>query len=248
MARLSDIKTKDLVRVLVVGEPGTGKTIFAAGFPLPIKYLDFDNKISSAARYYASDKERLEGIDVTNLSAALNDDPINEFMKIVGELSQYQKQGTYPFRTLVIDSITTFSAACLQHIVKTNPGINRVKSAQGVQPGMQDFGILKREFQRLISGLLTLDMNVVMLGHVSIDKDENTGELLRGVQMDGSFAQQLPIYFEEVYRSYIDDKGKHVLQTKSDSKFKCRSQIPGLPAVIPTNYDELIKPKVTNGL
>ena len=141
-----------------------------------------------------------KGIEVVNLSAALSENPINALMKHVADLGEQQKKGNYPYRTLVVDSVTTFSAACLQHIVRTNPGIKRVITAQGQQPGMQDYGILKREFQRLIPGLLTLDMNVVMLGHVSVEKDEHTGEILRGVQMDGSFSQQLPIYFEEVYR------------------------------------------------
>lgn len=243
--RLNEVTTNNLVKVLVYGEPGGGKTVFAAGFPGPILYLDFDNKISSAARFYAAEEERLKQIEVKNLSSALTANPIQEMEKIIAELIEQQKKSTYLYKTLVLDSVTTFSAACLGHIVKTNPGIKRVITAQGQQPGMQDFGILKREFQRLIPGLLTLDMNVVMLGHISIQKDELTGELIRGVLMDGSFADQLPIYFEEVYRAYVTEvqggKREFYAQTQSDNKFKCRSQIPGLPPIIPLKYEELTK-------
>jgi hypothetical protein len=245
MARLNELKTVDFVKVLVYGEPGGGKTVFSTGFPGPILYFDFDNKVSSAARFYRNDLERLKQIEVVQLGSTLHESPINELQKRVNELARMQKAGEYPYKTLVIDSITTFSSACLSHIVQTNPGIKRVITAQGQQPGMQDFGILKREFQRLIPGLLTLEMNVVMLGHISITKDEFSGELIRGVLMDGSFAEQLPIYFEEVYRAYVTEvqggKREFFAQTQSDGKFKCRSQIPGLPSVIPLKYEELSK-------
>lgn len=240
--KLSEMTTHRLLKALVYGEPGSGKTCFAASLPGPVLYFDFDNKVSSAARYYVNNKSLLNNIEVVNLSSILHDSPINEMNKRVTELANMQKKGEYPFKTLVLDSITTFSSACLAHIVRTNPGIKRVATAQGNQPGMQDFGILKREFQRLIPGLLTLEMNVIMLGHVSVDKDENSGEIIRGVSMDGSFAQQLPIYFEEVWRSFVDDKGIYRLQTKSDSKFgKLRSQIPGLSSPCEMKYDEIAK-------
>ena len=243
--KLNEMTTTELIKILVYGDAGAGKTVFAAGAPYPILYCDFDGKISSAARFYASDTERVSNIEVVSLTPQMQDDPMTEFNRQISALIKMQKEKNYPFKTLVIDSITTFSSAVLHHIVKTNPGIKRVITKQGEQPGMQDYGILKREFQRLIPGLLTLDMNVIMLGHVSVEKDETTGEIIRSVLMDGSFAQQLPIYFEEVYRAYVEEKNgvrSYLAQTRPDSKFsKLRSQIPGLPPVIPLKWEELGK-------
>ena len=161
--------------------------------------------------------------------------------KIIREELIPLQSGVAKYKTLVVDSITTFSSAALQHIVKTNPGIKRVPSAQGVQPCMQDFGILKREFARLIPGLLSLPMNVIMCGHIKIDKSDITGEVLRGPMMDGSFGQELPIYFEEVYRTYVKD-GKYLAQTKPDMYYDfCRSQIPRLPNPVELKYENLVK-------
>ena len=80
-----------------------------------------------------------------------------------------------------------------------------------------------------------------MLGHISTEKDEATGEIIRGPLMDGSFAQQLPIYFKEVWRSYVDEKNQHWAQTKADAKYNCRSQIPGLSNPLSLRYAELEK-------
>ena len=231
MPMLSEIKTEGHIKLLAFGNSGAGKTCFAAGFPTPMLYLDFDGKVDSAALFHKQDKERLAAIDVRMLHGNLTGiSPINELEKIITtELIPQERAGELKFKTLVLDSLTTFSAQVLRHIVDTNPGINRATTKQGKQPGLQDYGILKREFAKLIPGLLSLPCNVVMLGHISTEKDEMTGELIRGPLMDGGFAKELPIYFKEVHRAFVDEKGKHVLQTKADSKYSCRSQIPGLP-------------------
>lgn len=241
--KLSEIKSSEHLKVLICGSPGTGKTCFAAGLPYPILYLDFDGKVDSAAAWYAQDKDRLDNIDVRDMSKKLADvDPIREMKEIIEkELIPQQRTGEGKFKTLVIDSVTTFSSAVLQHIVKTNPGVKRPTSAQGVQPAMPDYGILKREFMKLIPGLLSLPMNVVMLGHIKVDKDELTGEIIRGPLMDGSFSQELPIYFKEVYRSFVKD-GKVMAQTQNDLYYSfCRSQIPKLPNPVELKYENLIR-------
>ncbi len=243
MPLLSELETTEFKKILFVGPPGSGKSCAAIGFPYPILALDFDNKMNSAALWYNEDKERLQNVDVRQLGKRLDgDDMIAELNKIVrDELIPQQKSGQMKYKTLVIDSATTFSAAVLNHIVKTNPGTKRVASAQGVQPGMQDYGVLRREFARLIPGLLSLPMNVVMTAHVKTERSELTGEILRSPVMDGSFAQELPVYFEEVYRVYMKD-GKPWAQTKSDQYYDfCRSQIPRLPNPVPLAYENLIK-------
>ncbi len=245
MPSLAEVKTESNLKILAFGNSGAGKTCFAAGFPAPILYLDFDGKVDSAAEFYKSDVERLKAIDVRNLQQKLmmnpTANPIVELMGIINkELIPGAKAGL-PFKTLVLDSITTFSSLVLNHIILTNPGIKRTVSAQGSQPCLQDYGILKREFAKLIPGLLSLQCNVVMLGHISTEKDETTGELIRGPLMDGSFAKELPIYFKECWRIYVNDKGEHLAQTKSDARYSCRSQIPGLPNPLPLKYTELEK-------
>ena len=229
---LNEYNTTTTQKVLLEGDSGIGKTCLAATFPGKKLVFDFDAKIDSAANFlrHRGLTDLLNETEVEDFPPQLAVSPIDKLMKIINErLIPQQRTGTMEFQTLILDSITTFSAATLAHIVKTNPGIKRNETKQGAQPGLQDYGILRREFQRLIPGLLSLPCNVIMIAHIAVEKDEATGQIFRHAMMDGSFARELPIYFKEVWRMYVKD-GKRMLQTQSDHMFNCRSQIPALPA------------------
>lgn len=242
--KLSELAaTDEYLKVLLSGAPGSGKTCAAMGFPYPTLVLAFEPKVNSAARWYANDKERLESIDVRTLWKDLGDyDPIEELLSIINkELIPQQKAGKMNYKTLIIDSMSTFSAALLGHIVKTNPGVKRSVSKQGVQPCQIDYGILKREFQKLIPGLLSLPMNVVMVAHIKTDRSELTGEILRIPYLDGSYGEKLAEVFDESYYVYMQE-GKVMARSKNDNDFKfCRSQIPKLPNPVELKYENLVR-------
>lgn len=245
MPTLADIKTGGNLKVLTIGAPGAGKTCFAASFPGPMLYLDFDNKVDSAALFYKDKPELLANVEVRQLSSTLIQSPLDELTKIINnELIPQQRAGEMKFKTLVLDSISAFSAATLAHIIKTNPGIKGVETAQGRIPAQTHYGVLLREFKRLIPGLLTLPCNVVMCAHLDTYKDETTGVIVRTASMDGSYSQRLPEAFKEVWFMHVDDKGQRWAQTQADSKFGClRSQLPGLPKEfnITDGYQALVK-------
>ena len=245
--KLSEVASNNQFRkLLIYGDPGTGKSCFAIGFPKPMLVLDFDGKINSAAEFYRGEPW-LDDVDVRVMLPAIEDlsvikalgkddyDPIDEFISITQELRKQIKDKNLKYKTIVIDSMTTLSNACVKHIIKTNPGIKR---ARPDQPGLEDYGILKREFLRFIPGLLSLPMNVVVTGHIREDKDEVTGAISRNCNTDGSFGKDMPIYFEEVYRSFVKD-GKYLAQTQADYKYACRSQIRGLPKEINLAYESI---------
>ena len=67
-----------------------------------------------------------------------------------------------------------------------------------------------------------------MTAHIDVKKDDLTGEITRGPVMDGSFAQELGVYFKEVWVLGVE-KEKRLAQTQTNYKYACRSQIKGLP-------------------
>jgi len=244
MITLGDIKTEGNTKVLLIGAPGAGKTCLAASFPGPILFLDFDNKVDSAALFYKNNPELLANVEVRQLSTSFIADPIAEFNKIVGnELIPQLKTGM-KYKTIVLDSISAFSHLALMHILNTNPGVKGVQTAQGKMTDQTHYGILLREFKRLIPGLLTLPCNIVMCAHVDTYKDVSTGVIIREAAMDGSYSSKLPQAFKEVWYVYRDNKGQRWAQTGADLRFEClRSQIPGLPnpLCIDGGYAELAK-------
>jgi len=239
--KLTELKNTNKIKVLVYGESGSGKTCFGAGFPTPLWVADFDGKVSSAARYHTA--ERISGIEYESYRAGIkDDDPIKRFESELIRLEDASRDGSFKYKTIMIDSVTTYADSLITYVVETNPGTTRYKA--GV-PVMQDYLMLGLKFKNHIQRLLALDCNVVMVGHIQEVQNEKTKEITNMTLLPGKLAKWMPIVFEEVYRSYVDKKpGKnrvYMLQTQSDYKYNCRSQIPGLPENVLMDYSELIK-------
>ena len=230
--KLGQVKTEGNFKLLVIGEPGAGKTVLAASFPGPLLYLDFDGKVDSAALFYKGNEEILNGVDVRDLTPKAGFDPIVELQKIYEkELIPGEQSGNFPFKTIVIDSISAFSTAALRHIIETNPGIQGVQTKQGKIPSPSHYGILLREFQKLIPSLLSAPCNVVMCAHTDTYKNE-TGVIIKAPMMDGSFSGKIAQYFKEIWNLHVDEKGRRIARTQAEPKFECLQTRIGAPALM----------------
>lgn len=237
--KLSQLTQADFVKLLLVGPSGSGKTVLASDFPGPIEYFDFDMKVSSAAKYYENDKQRLENINVHQFGQLPLKDRMNAFMakaKEIDQLAHAKKE--LPFKTIVVDSLTTFVAAILEDYKSVSQlGIKRPMADVN---SMQDYQLLGIHLLKIITGFLALPCNVVIVAHTQYEKDDVTGMIRNQILMPGQLSAKLPIYFEEVYLLKTDLNGKRVLQTQSDAKNDLRSQRK-LPSEIPARYEEIIK-------
>lgn len=242
MAKLKDLEFSNQIKCLVFGDSGAGKTCFACGFPGPIYVADFDGKVSSAAKFYSSDPERVEQIDYDHYgpNEAMPGKSAQDFYAKLKLFHDQAKNGDLNYATIVLDSLTTFNDEAMARVMRTNPGIKRNPPAT---PALQDYGILRLEMKKMINYLLSLPVNVVVTAHIEVKKDETTGGVLHLPMLTGKLATELPIYFGEVYRAYVDtDKQgnrKHLAQTQSDRKFSCRSQL-GVAPTIELKYESLI--------
>lgn len=245
--KLSDMQSgEEFVKLLLLGPSGAGKTVAACTFPGPIHIMDFDNKVSSAAKFYSGNKELLQSITVNSygkmplvgdaklgrkhrMQAFLDD------LKVFYNL-QNQKQ-PLPFKTLVIDTITTMTDSILEdYRYVSQTGVKRPNIDQNSQ---SDYGLLATHFKQILTGTLALDCNIIYIGHTQISKDDSTGIVSNELLMPGQMAGKLGIYFEEVYFAKVNAKGEHVWQTKGDSKTAfCRTQRK-LPAEILATYKEI---------
>ena len=236
MPELNTLKPEQHIKLLLFGDSGSGKTCFASGWPGPIHYADFDGKVNSAAAFLAGDP-KLNEISYENY--APTDNVGSAGAKFNADMGKMRKEGKLP-ATLVLDSLTTFSDEMMRYLMKLNPGIKRMDTKGAATPAMQDYQVARLFFKQVLGELLNLPCNLVVTAHIQMDKDEVTGEILRTPMLAGKLSRELPIIFPEVYRSYVKD-GKYMAQTKSDSKYQCRTQIQGLPADIELKYESLIK-------
>lgn len=246
--KLSDLQSgPSHVKALILGASGSGKTVAAATFPGRKLWLDFDNKISSVAAFYAGNKEMLESIDVKQYGRqSIKPTPpakprmaqFQEDMAVYFKMHDAKQK--LPFDTLIVDTITTLSDSLLEdYRYVSQLGVKRPNVDQNSQ---SDYGLFATHFKQIIGRLLALDCNVLFVGHTQMEQDEATGMRTNEVLMPGQLKSKLGIYFEEVYFAKVNAKGERVWQTQADGKTTfCRTQRRNLPQEIPANYSEIVK-------
>lgn len=238
--QLSELKTNENIKLLLFGDSGVGKTCFASTFPGPIHFYDFDLKVSSAASFLKGQGKLSEiSYDQYPLVKEFPGSAGRSFNKDLGEL---QKTDPFPYRTIVIDSLTTCADRLMEYLMAENKGIKRAVTKGAQAPALQDYGLFRIFMKQFIGEVLSFPCNVIFTAHIDVKTDEQTGAILRQAMLPGKLAAELPIYFEEVYRAYVEGEGekrKYLAQTQADRKFNCRSQR-GLPSVIDLKYESLI--------
>lgn len=239
MAKLSDLKTSENLKVLLYGASGTGKTCYSVSAPGPIFVFDFDGKISSAKKFLESTQPgKIDEIEFEQLPLAKTANTYERFQALLSRMEELAAKGEFKWKTIVVDSITMYSDALMAGVIRQNPGVKRYNANI---PVMQDYLFHTNYFKQDMGRLLSLPCNVICLGHITTEKDEHTGEIIHKPLLSGKLADHLPRIFTEVWRSFVDTKdGKHKAQTRSDGKFICRTEIPGLPQIVPLDYSVIL--------
>lgn len=239
--KLSELDSSKNLKVLAYGNSGSGKTVFACGFPGPIYVFDFDGKISSAANFYKGTPQLdlIEYDAYTPKVGEPTDRPFVRYNTKLVELEKLAKEGKFPYATVVLDSLTLYADQMLKEIVIQNPGLKRQESPTVKLTCLQDYMILSSHFKNMLVRLLQLPCNVVVSAHIQTNKDDLTGEIHREPLLPGKLPAFLPVMFEEVYRTYKEKD--HMAQTQTSVQYNARSQIRGLPPTIKLEYAELLK-------
>jgi hypothetical protein len=247
--KLSDLQASNYVKAAILGTSGAGKTIAALTFPGKKLIADFDNKISSAANFYAGNKEVLEAVEVRQYGKMpiMGDQKtgrkprMKQFLDDIQEL--YNLQNTkqkLPYDTIVIDTLTTLVDSIMEdYRYVSQLGIKRPNQDQNSQ---QDYGLLAVHLKQIITGILSLDCHVLFTGHTQLMKDDQSGMITNEILMPGQMSSKLGIYFEEVYFAKMNSSGQYVWQTRGDNKTNfCRTQRKNLPAEVPASFAEIVK-------
>jgi AAA domain-containing protein len=250
MPNLSSIDYSNLY-CLFKGEPGTRKSTCALSFPKPIYWFDWDQK--SDALGIPASKWKVADKDVTF-------DFYDNWDKAKVKLEMFQV--TCPYKTIVIDSITSMADSTVRQTMKWKGGSGGGKMI-GTIPvgGFDEYNAESSAISELIA--LTKDIktfkkvNIILIAHV-IQKEQKDAagqtHMARILVTAGkSIAQKIPAYCSEVYHfniktGVIVGQGeKYALFTRHMGDDFARTSLP-LPQEIVFGdeplYDKWIKPAI----
>lgn len=219
MARISPVAAAPKRRkVLVYGEPGTGKTVFAATAPTPL-VIDVERGTTSLLNH-----------------EDLSSTAVMEFRSVAQLELLIQKlgEGALPqYETIVIDSFSELQKRDLDDILaaasKTDASRNKFL------PTGPDYNINTEHMRRIASSLRDLDRNVIVTCHVKEEKDDSTGRLLVRPNLTPKLAGTMAGIFDVVgYMSMngTGDDAKRTLQVHPTNKVTAKTRIGGLSPVV----------------
>lgn len=230
MNSAKDIKlSTSQFKVFVVGDYGTGKSIFAGTFPTPGFVFDFDRGILN-----------YQGKDFDYQS--YNQSP-KDWIQFEKDLSEVSKSGKY--KTIVVDSTSTMTDLAMERALQLDPK----RSPSNGPLWNVHYQITKNLIEGRLRQILNIPANIVVIGHLQVVRDEETGSII-DIQplLTGQLAVKVPGYFDEVYCAFTrvkEGKTEYYLRTAPRGLYKARSRISGvehrLPDEIPNDFSALTK-------
>lgn len=234
--------SQDALGILLVGDPGSGKTHFISTMPKPLRVFVFDGKAAASTYAKASDADQIDLIflDPTNEESVLT------LEEEINRLAQFDA-GNFPIRTAALDGLTTYGDAEMRRAMFTNKLGGKGGSRIGnIVPNQTDYLLQMARVKYILQKLLSLPCNVAVAAHEAIIEDKNGGLVGVVAHVSGkkTMAKNLPSMFGEAYhteQAYDKEKGETIWRIRcrgSEELSWCFSKI-GLPSVIEPNWQIL---------
>lgn len=240
-------------RILVLGDPGTGKTRFALSAPNPF-VADFDNQLS---KFKKDDTDFGRDLPAEIPSYPFYDpDAINKILgssiRPVALLTFLKNDGKKlaSNQTLIIDSLTTLNDSVHTHFWNVTPQ-NKDKE----KDGFAFWDLVKDYYTDLHIALLTLKCHVIVCAHLKPIYSKS-GAAIVGYKplIEGSFNQRMGIYYTDVVCTVVKAKlgtptgdnrkvnVDYLLQIHTDENVQCKTSRKDKSMMyIPATFNELNK-------
>jgi len=226
------------LKMLVVGDFGSGKSSFFSTFPTPGYVFDFDQHA-----------EGYQGKDFDYSQYPFSPLGWTQFEKDFREVEKAVKEGKY--KTVICDSTTSFTDLAMERALQLDPKREHDGPIWNVH-----YQIVKNLVAPKLRRFLTLPCNVLIAAHLKVTTDSKTGAILKiDPLLTGDLSEKIPGYFKEVYYASaktIQGKTVFKLQTVTKGFYKARSVISGierkLPDFIPNTYQGFIEATKKGGV
>lgn len=230
MPTLENYKAEKPIKMLVMGDTGTGKTgalasLANAGYKLHI--LDYDNGLDILSTKVKP--EFLKNIEYETLTEkkvarggqVLIQGTPKSFAKGLQLLTEWSTKYTSKEDVIVVDSLTFMSDAALEHV---QAGAGHT----GKQPEIQEWGLAMSLIEDVLSLLYSDDLkcNVIVNSHIKYIQDEGSGIVKAQVNTLGSkLPPKVGRYFNHLIMCQMQGT-KRVFKTKGTASFGLKSPNP----------------------
>jgi phage nucleotide-binding protein len=147
-------ESEEHIKALFYGPNGTGKTTVAGTFPNPIIF-DVNER---GTRVLATEDGRVKKRAV-------------DAFEMLVQGYWFLKAGKHPYKTVVIDNITTLQEVAMRYIMNKEADFDLSKDMD--MPTKRDWGGLSQILKRWLIDFRNLPMNVVFIAQEKRDKDED---------------------------------------------------------------------------
>jgi hypothetical protein len=189
---ISKLEDRDqYAKVIVYGEPGVGKTVFASTAPRPILWLESEGGTNSIA-----DRSQIDVAKVTGLGT-------------YREALKYLQANPGVYQSVVLDSFTETQNAILKEIMRRV--VTNDQSRDEFNPLFPEWGRLVGIMREIARGFRDLDMHVCITALQREDKDDMTGRVKIRPRLSPTLADELPGFMDVVgYMYAATSKGGEV--------------------------------------
>lgn len=196
MPNSKDLAANTAPKILIIGDGGTEKTRFLASAGVFV--YDFDKGMDSTA---GQDVEYVTFKDAPHGSKAFNKEegiyPYGEawpaFINHLNTVVWPQvEKGTFPFRGIGLDSLTTLSNISMNYVLKGN-------GKAAAAPEIQHWGQQLRLLETVMDQLTAWNIAVMVTAHIKRDDNIVTSITEYLPMVAGQLSGRVGIYFGEVY-------------------------------------------------
>lgn len=212
--------------ILLWGREGIGKTYLSASMPKPCLYLTFDPNALNGV----NDLINSGAVKATDLPMISYDEgdynEIRDAYKVPKNpfgLNEIYKD--YNFKTLVIDSLSSFFKLALQYGVEMASMLGEKEKSCIEKPGFAGYGIRSVATKEMVFNVINWcnkhKVNAVFIAHEGeLVKDQNTGILYHQLSLSGDIPMEITRWCDEAWYMYINGAGERCIQALPNNKIR----------------------------